>query len=90
MENLKKINPMKKQYLHLIYIAIFSLLSIALGAQTVVPGSLPGQLSVSPTGAAVYTIPIELPAGRGGMTPQLALQYNSSAGDGILGKGVGD
>ena len=78
------------QYLHLIICtAIFALLSIALGAQTVVPGSIPGQLSVSPTGAAVYTIPIELPEGRGGMTPQLALQYNSSAGDGILGKGWG-
>ena len=80
---------MKKQYLQLIFTATIFLFVPALQAQTVVPGSLPGELSVSPTGAAVYTIPIELPEGRGGMTPQLSLQYNSSAGDGILGKGWG-
>ncbi|WP_309387267.1 FG-GAP-like repeat-containing protein [Cerasicoccus frondis] len=52
-----------------------------------VPGSLSGDLSVNNKGQAVYTIPIELPPGIMGMTPELALQYNSQSGDGILGVG---
>ena len=52
-----------------------------------VVGTLPGHLSVSPTGAAIYTIPIDLPPGIGGMTPQLNLVYNSQAGNGIMGLG---
>ncbi|MDP2424098.1 MAG: SpvB/TcaC N-terminal domain-containing protein, partial [Bacteroidales bacterium] len=72
--------------------AFFGILAIIapeiLDAQTAV-GTLNGMLSVSPNGATVYTIPIELPAGRAGMTPQLALTYNSQGEDGILGKGWG-
>lgn len=52
-------------------------------------GTLKGQLSVGGNGAAIYTLPIELPAGRGGIVPQLALQYNSSSEYGIMGKGWG-
>jgi hypothetical protein len=89
MENLKKIINMKKQIIYLINIVAILFFVNTTRSQTLIPGSLPSELSVSPTGAAVYTIPIELPEGRGGMTPQLALQYNSSAGDGILGKGWG-
>ncbi len=39
-------------------------------------GTLPGELSVH-QGMATYQIPIELPEGRGGNTPQLAIQYSS-------------
>lgn len=65
------------------------MLFVHVSAQQTEVGTLNGQLTVSPTGAAVYTIQLELPDGRGGLTPQMALQYNSQAGDGILGKGWG-
>ena len=51
------------------------------------PGSLPGDLMVSASGGAVYSIPIALPDGVAGMTPQLALSYNSQGGNGLLGLG---
>ncbi len=52
-----------------------------------VVGTLPGNLMVSPSGAAIYNIPIELPAGVAGMTPSLNLVYNSQKGDGFFGVG---
>ncbi|KAF0203985.1 MAG: RHS repeat-associated core domain-containing [Bacteroidetes bacterium] len=69
--------------------AALATLAINVFAQYEEVGTLNGQLSVAGNGAAVYTLPIDLPAGRGGMTPQLALQYNSSSESGILGKGWG-
>ncbi|MGE4589848.1 MAG: FG-GAP-like repeat-containing protein, partial [Acidaminococcaceae bacterium] len=51
------------------------------------PGTLPGNLMVSSSGAAVYNIPIDLPQGVAGLTPQLALVYNSQGGNGLLGMG---
>jgi RHS repeat-associated protein len=42
---------------------------------------------VNPDGSFSYSIPIELPAGRNGIQPQLALVYNSNAGNGIVGVG---
>lgn len=50
-------------------------------------GSLPNELSVSADGAALHTIAIEVPPGRGGLQPSLALSYSSRAGNGILGVG---
>jgi RHS repeat-associated protein len=50
-------------------------------------GSLPGNLMVTPMGAAVYNIPIQLPGGITNLTPELSFVYNSQAGDGILGPG---
>jgi hypothetical protein len=47
-----------------------------------------GQFTVGATGAARYTIPIHVPAGTAGMTPNLALSYDSQRGSrGLLGVG---
>lgn len=52
-----------------------------------VVGSLGGIVDVSQMGGAVYTIPIDLPTGLGGMKPQLAVSYNSQSRNGLLGWG---
>ncbi|MFT3848681.1 MAG: FG-GAP-like repeat-containing protein [Propionivibrio sp.] len=51
------------------------------------PMDMDGQFAVSQTGAATYTIPLQIPPGAGGVEPQLALTYNSQSGNGLLGVG---
>ncbi|MFH0975680.1 MAG: FG-GAP-like repeat-containing protein [Spirochaetota bacterium] len=43
--------------------------------------------NVGPDGSFNYSVPIELPQGTAGCAPQLALVYNSNAGNGMLGQG---
>lgn len=52
-----------------------------------VVGFTPGKEAVSPTGGGLYTIPIALPAGTNGLTPSIALTYNSQSGNGLAGYG---
>ena len=55
------------------------------GAQAAV--TIPGQFEVSDSGAANYTIPIDVPPGTAGMQPSLSLNYSSQDSNGILGMG---
>ena len=52
-------------------------------------GMVSGKLSVSPSGAATYAVPISIPPGIGGMAPNLSLGYDSQGGNGIAGQGWG-
>ncbi|MDL2224480.1 FG-GAP-like repeat-containing protein, partial [Bacteroidales bacterium OttesenSCG-928-M06] len=55
--------------------------------KTKLVGSIPGSMDVSPSGASVYQLPIEIPAGIGGVQPSISLVYNSQSGNGIAGWG---
>jgi len=57
------------------------------GSTTTVVGSIGGQFSVSPSGAANYSVGIDVPPGTAGMQPQLAVGYDSQAGNGLIGMG---
>ncbi len=50
-------------------------------------GTLPGGGEVGPSGDYHYTLPIEVPPGRAGMTPALSLSYSSTDGNGVVGVG---
>ena len=69
----------------IIFIVAGLLLSLSSYAQELV-GNFSGNFAVS-QGNATYNIPIAVAAGRGGMQPSIALNYNSAAGNGLLGIG---
>src|SRR5258706_10698395 len=56
-------------------------------AQTTVAGFTPGSFRVNESGAATYSIPIQVPPGVAGMEPKLALSFSSQMGNGLLGVG---
>lgn len=49
--------------------------------------TLIGEFSVGESGAAAYTVPVELAPGTAGVSPQIAFTYNSQSGDGVMGLG---
>ncbi len=56
-------------------------------APTAPVGTLGGSFAVTAAGTASYTVPIDLPPGRAGMQPSIALSYDSGAGNGPVGVG---
>jgi|GEM_PF-1061257 len=50
-------------------------------------GSIPGQFISDASGAANYSIPITIAPGTAGVEPKLSVNYNSQAGNGLLGVG---
>ena len=61
--------------------------SFVMPAHDATVGALGGSHQVGPDGSANYSIPIEVPPGAGGIQPELAITYNSNAGNGLLGLG---
>lgn len=50
-------------------------------------GTLAGEFRVSESGAAIYRIGIDAPAGTAGVAPEISLNYSSQSGNGLLGQG---
>ncbi|HZF47964.1 MAG TPA: SpvB/TcaC N-terminal domain-containing protein, partial [Polyangiaceae bacterium] len=68
-------------------VAQADVLAPILPASTVPTGYLPWSSSVSASGGYQGSISLDVPAGRAGMQPKLALQYASGAGVDALGPG---
>jgi RHS repeat-associated protein len=62
------------------------LLSEAVSAATV--GRIIAESGVNQAGAATWSMPISVTAGRGGLLPAVSLRYNSHDGDGLAGVGM--
>jgi RHS repeat-associated protein len=75
------------------FLSLFSLLCAFIFTDSALAASappvmiVPGQYSVSQTGALTYSIPIAAPPASGGMVPALSLDYSSQNGDGLEGLG---
>jgi RHS repeat-associated protein len=52
-----------------------------------VGGTIADAIRVGPSGAAEYSVPLDLPPGTAGIAPALSLDYSSQSGAGLLGYG---
>ena len=77
------------------FAALFLVMLFLGGAHTPPPGdevsdrvgATKGTFAVDASGAATYSLPIYTTPGAAGLTPKIALVYNSQGGDGYIGRG---
>ena len=62
-------------------------LAVATAASAAAVGRLAAEFGVDAAGAASYSVPISVAAGRGGLRPAIGLRYSSQDGDGLAGIG---
>lgn len=74
---------MKQLFLYFLAISAFPRVMFA----SVLVGKTEGSFSISPYGAATYTIPIKIQKGLSDFTPEISLSYNSQTNNGIAGLG---
>jgi len=75
-----------------IVISVAAILTLSLNFTTPsyaadLAGATAGELGVSPSGSASYSIPISVPVGTTGLQPKITLQFDSMAGNGVAGMG---
>ena len=56
-------------------------------AQSEVVGTIAGSFRVDESGAATYNVPLSIPQGIAGISPDVSVNYHSSSGNGIMGIG---
>ncbi|MBQ6194329.1 MAG: VCBS repeat-containing protein [Prevotella sp.] len=76
-----------KYYTHIIISFLLALFFTQEILATEVVGSPKGQFAVSSTGAATYSVSIDVPPGISGLQPQVGIMYNSQSGLGNVGWG---
>jgi RHS repeat-associated protein len=82
------INAQTTQYPEIIYESLFDNNNFTQSTDVnLSAGATAGDVSVTPSGAAMYNIPISVPSGTHGVVPQLSIGYSSQGGNGLLGIG---
>lgn len=69
------------------YIYVLFLFLLYLNSKGQNTSNFSGSFDVGPAGNATYNIPVDLPPGTAGMSPQVSIVYNSFSNDGVMGKG---
>lgn len=78
---------MKKQYIFILLFVTHLIMGQTSTGNSTEVGITEGQLSVSLSGGASYSVPIAVPPGINRVVPQIGLVYNSQGGNGQAGYG---
>jgi RHS repeat-associated protein len=65
---------------------LMALFASSAGAAAI--GRIAAESGVDPAGAATWSMPVNVTAGRGGLRPAVSLRYNSHEGEGLAGAGM--
>lgn len=69
-------------------VVLLAVLVLSEAASAAAIGRMAAESGVDPAGAATWSVPISVTAGRGGLRPAVSLRYNSHDGDGLAGVGM--